>query len=708
MDRRTFFTWLGLGWLAASDFKLTSKVLANGWKSVKFYVAPNGKDTWSGNWTTPNASRTDGPFATLARARDAIRELKRHQGGKLQQPITVMVRGGTYFLNEPLEFTSKDSGSAGFPISYQAYWDEKPTISGGRPIKGWKIETVNGKTMWTVTLPEVQSGQWYFQQLWVNGQRRYRARYPSRGYLQIQSIPAAEEKPWDQGQDNFQFYAGDLKAWSSVSGGEAVVMNRWVDSHLPIDRIDEARKTIYFTQKSRYRLDSGDAYYVENILEFFDTPGEWCLNKNTGKLYYYPMPGEDINKLHAIAPVLVKVIICKGNSDTGEYVKHLKFRNLTFSHTHWQLPSNMSSTEQSAPEVPGAIYGEVMQYCSFEKCTITHIGNYGIELSKGCQNNQISKCQIFDMGAGGVKLNSTLDGTPRGSYNDLSIPKTSNNKIIACRIHNGGRFYHDAAGIWIGHSSNNRISKNHIHNFYYTGISVGWVWGYGQSPAKDNIVESNYIHHIGKLSNGDGPILSDMGGIYTLGIQPGTVIRNNIIHDINGYKYGGWGIYFDEGSSSIVAENNLVYRTTHGGFDQHYGKENIVRNNIFAFGRDTQLNYTRKENHLGFTFERNIVYWTEGALLKGEGFEDNFQNLKFDNNLYWKVGGEEILFGKLSWEEWQARGMDKNSIIADPWFVAPTNRDFRLKPDSPAFELGFKSLPNRQRGVSAENRLKAR
>ena len=252
----------------------------------------------------------------------------------------------------------------------------------------------------------------------------------------------------------------------------------------------------------------------------------------------------------------------------------------------------------------------------------------------------------------------------------------------------------------------NRILRNQIHDFYYSGLSVGWTWGYGPSAAGGNIIELNEVHHIGVRSNGDGPILSDMGGIYTLGTQPGTVIRKNVFRDIAAVRYGGWGIYFDEGSTDILAEDNIVYRTTHGGFHQHYGKNNIVRNNIFAFGRDHQIQRTRAEDHLSFTFEHNIVYWNEGKLLAGNFSGSNY---RMDNNVYWKDGGSEFRFDTLSLTQWQSRGMDRHSEIADPGFTNPAKENFALKSASgpgkqdfgPSHLIRCASTLSRPRGSNA-------
>lgn len=196
-------------------------------------------------------------------------------------------------------------------------------------------------------------------------------------------------------------------------------------------------------------------------------------------------------------------------------------------------------------------------------------------------------------------------------------------------------------------------------------------------------------------------MLSDLGGIYTLGVSPGTRIHDNCFHDIDAFDYGGWGLYTDEGSSNIVLENNVVYRTKTGGFHQHYGKDNLLRNNVFAFSQTDQLQRTRTEPHNSFVFERNIVYWNNDGPLMGHNWADNHFTLR--DNVYFNSGGHPVRFpGNLTLDQWQQkRGQDKGSIVADPKFVDAAHGDFRLQDDSPARALGIHSLDARQAGRGA-------
>ena len=187
----------------------------------------------------------------------------------------------------------------------------------------------------------------------------------------------------------------------------------------------------------------------------------------------------------------------------------------------------------------------------------------------------------------------------------------------------------------------------------------------------------------------------------TLGVSPGTVIRNNVFHDVISCPRvsGGWGIYFDEGSTDILAENNLVYNTLTGTLHQHYGRENRVQNNIFAFSHRGQLIRSREEEHNSFFFERNIVYFNNNQLLGSTWKNGNFD---LDSNCYWSSVEEDLDFAGRTIEEWRAEGHDEHSIIADPGFVNAEAADFRLKPDSPALKVGFKPFDFSTSGLYGE------
>jgi hypothetical protein len=259
-------------------------------------------------------------------------------------------------------------------------------------------------------------------------------------------------------------------------------------------------------------------------------------------------------------------------------------------------------------------------------------------------------------------------------------------------------------GILLMHTNGNRVAQYHVHHGYYTGISIGWEWGYQRSVATHNIIEYNHIHDIGQ------GLLSDMGAIYMLGVSPGTVIRNNLIHDVNSHHYGGWGIYNDEGSTHILVEDNVVYNTKFSGYNIHYAKEITVRNNIFALARLNELSRSRVEPHKSLFFERNIVYWTQGELMSGNWSDQEYtfhfhpknesgtrnveSTFEIDYNIYYNpvIPADSVRFDGDTFSEWQARGKDEHSLITDPMFVDPENYDFRLQPDSPAFQMGFQPI----------------
>jgi hypothetical protein len=678
-------------------------VTPNGGSRTKvFFVATNGNDRWSGTLAAPNRNKSDGPFGTIPRALQASRDF-RSRDSVSTQPLAIYVRSGCYFLNTPLILKPEDSG-----LRIAAYGNEKPIISGGRQIRGWKEITLDDKKLWIADIPEAREGQWFFHELWVNGSRATRARHPNKGYLRIADLPDATPE-WTQGHTRFRFHEGDLKAGPSITNAEVVAMTRWVESRLPILSVDEKERIVSFGRKSVFQLAPDDLYYVEHALEFLDEPGEWYLDRSAGTLYYMARPGEQMAQIEAIAPVLSQVVRLEGRPEAGQFVEGVTLQGLTFAHVEWNFPPGFQggkgwplkpSTEvekggfaQAAVGVPGAIWGEGVHGGSIENCVCSHVGTYGIELTRGCVSNRIAHCDFSDLGAGGLKIGEAV-------LRDKTEEQTRATEITDCEIHDGGKLFASAVGIWIGQSPDNRITHNHIHDFFYTGISIGWTWGYGRTLSTNNLVAFNHVHHIGIKSDGDGPILSDMAGIYTLGMQPGTKILNNVWHDMAAIRYGGWGIYFDEGSSSILAASNLVYRTTHGGFHQHYGATNVLRNNIFAFGRDQQIQRTRPEPHASFSFETNIVYFDHGTLLGSDWSGDKYQ---MDSNVYFdarpNTPPDSMRFAGATLEQWRERGHDLHSIIADPKLRAPDKDDFKLLPDSPALKLGFQPIDVRAVGI---------
>ncbi|MBR3957193.1 MAG: right-handed parallel beta-helix repeat-containing protein [Kiritimatiellae bacterium] len=248
--------------------------------------------------------------------------------------------------------------------------------------------------------------------------------------------------------------------------------------------------------------------------------------------------------------------------------------------------------------------------------------------------------------------------------------------IEDCEISCAGRVNPEACGVVLANVSDSSVTHCDIHDLYYTGVSVGWTWGYGGSFAQRNTIAFNRIYDIGKH------VMADMGGVYTLGTSFGTCVSNNVIHSIDSISYGGWGLYNDEGSEGIVMENNLVYDTTDASYHQHYGRNNVVRNNIFVGARKCQLAVTRPEPHLSVTFERNIVAWDYDGPAYREpmwmrGLVDGTARVNWTNNLFWCLSGPTVV------------NAPHPVIAADPCFVDAARHKYQLENDSPAFRFGF-------------------
>jgi len=649
-------------------FAAASGSIASG-EALTLYVAPEGKDTWSGRSEAPNAEGTDGPLATLSGAKRAVRKLRKKTGG-LKQPVIVQIAGGTYRLKFTLLFTPEDSGTKNCPITYSAAPGAKVVISGGRLITGWKQGF--SKRRMVATLPSDAKGKWTFRQLFVDGRRAVRARRPNKkDYWFLSEDRGTVGKGWG----TIQFKKGDIRKVRGLHDAEIFIYRTWDISRFHVTAVDARKRLIRFrvpkTLKKLTHRGSDKRYFLENALAFLDEPGEWFLNVRTGRVYLYPEASFSPEKSEVVAPVLRHIIRFAGKE--GKPVAHLKFHGLTFSHSSWSIPEEGYDGHQADVVAGAAIEADFADFIEFDRCTFNGLGRYALWLREGCQNNRILRCEFTDLGGGAIELGENKRGNPKLRR------QTTRNEIGYNHIYNCGMIWSGACGIWVGPANYTRIHDNHIHNLTYTGISVGWTWSDSPQPAHHNIIENNHIHNI-MTTMGDG------GGIYTLGRQNGTVIRNNLIHDLVGFHLESNGIYTDQGSSGLLIENNLVARVMWCGIGNGTN-DNVCRNNIVAFTQKYAYGtYTGNRR----TWENNIAYIEEGRFLdhRLKGSANSF-----DKNVYFHVYDGNPLFPKrLTMAQWRKTGRDKHSLLADPLFVDVENGDFSLRPDSPAIKLGFKPL----------------
>lgn len=653
-------------------------------RPLVLYVSPAGDDRWSGRLSRPDNRHSDGPLATPRAAQRAVRDLVR--GGRVGA-VEVRLLAGTYHLSAPLVFTPRDclapppepGEKMAYPaptVTWRAHGRGTPILSAGRRITGWRETRVNGCRAWVAKLPAVKRGTWWFQRLWVDGERRLRPRLPRQGFHRIDRLPGVTPKTaYNEGQDRFVYGPGDIDAtWRNLRDVEVVALSYWTESRMWIESVETRRRLVRFDRVSSKRLtddfsaETPTEYYIENVFEGLTEPGQWYLDRVEGLLYYLPKRGERLDRTEVVAPVHGEVIRLEGTARSP--VSRLAFAGMQFSHNQWFLPADMSNVGQSTHLTPGAVVLRRATNCHLRDCSVSHVGSYGVELAEECTDIVLDRCEIRDLGAGGIKI---WHGCRRNTVTD-------------CEIADGGILYPSGVGVLIGRSSGNKLIHCHIHDFYYTGISVGWSWGYAESEAYGNLIEYNHVHDIGR------GFLSDLGGIYTLGVSPGTRIRHNVFHDITARGYGGWAIYTDEGSTDILIENNLSYRANRSSFHQHYGRDNEIRNNIWVCGRQWQLALSRLEAHCSFHFHHNIVYFEEGEFLADPLGEAGPEHVDLHDNLYWRKDGRRFGFGDLTFHQWQKRGHDRDSRLADPQFSAPGRDDYSLRPSSPALTMGFQPL----------------
>lgn len=657
---------------------------------ITLYVAPKG----NGNGTKKSPTSLEQAISMLPQLK-----MKNKKGS-----ITILLKNGTYELNVPIHITPENGGTKDLKIIFKGDSHTNTIISGGRSI------TLTGEKIVSADLSALLKGkEGMLQDIYINGKRAIRARTPNSGFLKFKKTTEKKtsDLPWHQ-TTTVQYFEIPVETYNELKKLTPQQLkyirfnayHKWIATSRTIDSLSSNTPGFYSTGQAmapHNRIDESSTFFFENVANGLDMKNEWTIDENNIVRY---MP-EDANKkkVEAIIPVVEKLLIIEGNTENN--VNNVFFEGVSFCYSN--KPFTASKYGQAAAAIDAAIMLDDARNVHFENCNIMHTGQFAIWFQKNTKNCTMNKCYINDLGAGGVRI-----GTTELPKDTLTL--TSNISIKNCIIHSGGKNYPQAVGVHIAHAANNNIVHNDIGDFGYSGISVGWVWGYTFNPSVNNKILYNRVHHIG------WGILSDMAGIYTLGISPGTEVSHNVVHDVYSYGYGGWGLYTDEGSSNIRMEYNLVYNTKTGGFHQHFGKNNIINNNIIALNKKHLVQNSKIEDHLSFEFKHNILLsdgetFFQGCWKKG--------NIEMDNNCYWSLRNDKNPFmistgqygskpiDTLSFKQWQeTSGRDKNSVFRDPGFKNPKKYDFKIKNNAVIQQIGFIPFDYEQAGVTGNKQWK--
>ena len=608
---------------------------------------------------------THGKIATIGQAQEILRE----RGGNKQ--LTVWIKGGTY--RESLCFTEINRPN----ITFRNVPGEEVIITGAKEITGWREDTVNGVACWSAQV------EGYFTSLYHPTKTLNRPRYPAEGYLFVehtvgaQTVYTKENTPWEYTLGHISFFAkpGDLTQFRNMQDVTLRVLHKWKDEITNVVSYNGDTRELVWVRPAAMKVEKNNRYFLENVFEELKQPGQWYLDRENGKLYYIPFEGEDMKKMTLYAGTSERLLTLDG-------AENVTFRGITFKNSAWNMPESNGygipgiDFSQAAYDVHPCVLATNSNGVRFERCKFENIGSTALKLGENVHHTGVTDCEFTQIGGNAVFIEGKFDAPNSGI--------TVKNNLIA---HYGRRFF-NAIGVLLIHANHCEISNNEIYDGYYTAISSGWIWGYTENPTDYITITDNLIYNIGQ------GWLSDMGGIYTLGIQPHSIVRGNVIHDVAADPqqggYGGWGIYPDEGSTGQLIEKNLVYDCGSQNFHQHYGRENLVRNNIFAFGREGQIRVSRKEEHTGIILERNIIV-SDGQPIYTDVVKDKFRD---DRNLYFDYARPGKLFSGndmgLGIPEMQQQGYYQNALIADPLFKDVGKRDFTLALNSPAItQLGF-------------------
>ncbi len=556
---------------------------------------------WSGEiWVSPkgndfNDGTRQSPKATLTAALRQAREWRRTGDERVQGGITVYMEGGTYALYEPVFIRPEDSGTKESPTVIRSAADEKVVLSGGVRIKNWKKQ---GK-LWVADVPAFNGRPLDFRQLWVNGEKSVRAR-DVEDFEKMNRICSVDEK-------NEVLYVPavavrrlmDNKGKLKAEYAEMVIHQMWCVANLRIRSIEvqgDSAAVRFHQPESRIQFEHpwprpmvttdghNSAFYLTNVRELLDVPGEWYHDMDARRVYYYPREGEKMQEAKVMVPAIETLVQVEGTLDRP--VCHIRFEKITFSYTTWMRPSEKGHVPLQAgmyltdgyridPKMQrdylnhpldnqgwlgrpaAAVRIAAARQIDFERCRFEHLGSTGLDYEEAVQGGIVRGCLFRDIAGNGL-----LAGSFSPAAHETHLPYDPADRREVCTHQQINNCYFTEVGIedWgclaiaAGYVSDINIEHNEISEVPYSGISLGWGWTQTVNCMRNNRVHANLIHHYAKH-------MYDVAGVYTLGSQPKSYVTGNCVHSI--YKPGyvhdpnhWFYLYTDEGSSFITVRDN--------------------------------------------------------------------------------------------------------------------------------------------------------
>jgi len=710
-----------------------------------YFVSTEGNDN--------NRGTINSPFATLHRALEAVRR-DRSQS----VPATVMVRQGTYYLLSPLSFEAQDFGSVNGPLTLAAYGNEDVTISGGKRLAcEW---TAHRDGIMKAPVPKGCE----FSQLFINGKRQIRARYPnydasdpgrSGSIMAAGPISPGTQNPFAGPDEDMTFSTQaprgirfdpatfSRKEWSNVQDAEINIYQAayWGNLQWKIQAIDKATNTIWFGEggqqigakwsKDPSVLNQKSRFFIDNIFEELDAPGEWYLDKRTSTLYFYPEEGTDLKSAVVEVPVLDQVVLFAGSQEKP--VENISLRGFRFTQTNttYLKAYDVPSLSDWAIHRGGSILAEGTRNCSVESCWFDAVGGNAVFVNNFNRHFSVTRCKFTETGDSAICFVGDLEKTNGTQHAFPFECKASNNLIHDC-----GFYGKQIAGVYISRAKRITVSHNLIYNMPRAGICIGdGTWG-------GHVVEFNQTHDTVRETSDHGPFnawgrdrgwsLAQSHAPYTVNrsldvwealvdaMEP-VIVRNNFFREKS-----GWGLDLDDGASNYEIYNNI----STGGVSMKLreGAYRKVYNNIWYLSRAAPCfhvgnNYNHDQYYHNITvMEPGDTKWPNGwpwwpqmvySVIAPPAVGPWFE--KIDNNCFYCVGGEfQAVVDQLRSEDgkrnakrydlagWRHLGFDRNSVYGDPMFVDPTNNDFRVRPESPALKVGFKNFEMGRWGLTEE------